>query len=48
MWALRRNVTPYAAAFLTLAEALGAPLITLDAHLGAVPGHRAVVEVVRP
>lgn len=48
MWALRRNVTAYDAAFLTLAEALDAPLVTLDAHLGAVPGHRAAVEVFRP
>ncbi len=48
MWALRANVTAYDAAFLALAEALGAPLVTLDAHLGAVPGHDAVVEVFRP
>jgi predicted nucleic acid-binding protein len=48
MWTLRANVTAYDAAFLTLAEALGVPLVTLDAHLGAVPGHRAAVEVFSP
>lgn len=48
MSALLANVTAYDAAFLTLAEALGAPLVTLDAHLGAVPGHEAVVEVFSP
>lgn len=44
---LRRNLTAYDAAYLALAEALDAPLITRDATLARVPGHRARVEVIR-
>ena len=47
IWALRKNVTAYDAAYLALAEALEAPLLTADGRLGAVPGHGARVEVVR-
>ena len=47
IWSLRRNLTAYDAAYLALAEALDAPLITRDAALAKVPGHRARVEVVR-
>lgn len=45
IWALRRNATAYDAAYLALAEALEAPLLTADARLGSVPGHDARVEV---
>lgn len=45
MWELRHNVTAYDAAFLALAEALGAPLVTCDARLARAPGHAASVEV---
>lgn len=45
MWALRRNLTAYDAAFVVLAEVLDAPLLTLDGRLAAAPGHRAQVEV---
>jgi predicted nucleic acid-binding protein len=45
MWELRHNVTAYDAAFLVLAEALGAPLVTCDARLAHAPGHAASVEV---
>jgi predicted nucleic acid-binding protein len=45
IWSLRRNLTAYDAAYLALAEALDAPLITRDAALARVPGHRARVEV---
>jgi predicted nucleic acid-binding protein len=42
---LRDNATVYDALYLALAEALGATLLTRDAALGVVPGHRARVEV---
>jgi predicted nucleic acid-binding protein len=45
MWELRHNVTAYDAAFLALAEALGAPLVTCDARVARAPGHAASVEV---
>jgi predicted nucleic acid-binding protein len=45
IWELRHNVTAYDAAYLALAEALPAPLITRDAKLAAVAGHRARVEL---
>ncbi len=45
IWALRANATAYAAAYLALAEATGAPLITTDPKLARVPGSRAIVEV---
>jgi predicted nucleic acid-binding protein len=45
IWELRNNVTAYDAAYLALAEALGAPLVTCDRTLkSAVRGVR--VEVV--
>jgi predicted nucleic acid-binding protein len=47
IWELRHNVTAYDAAYLALAEALDAPLITLDAALAAAAGHRARIEVLR-
>ena len=37
VWGLRADVSPYDAAYLALAEGLGAPLLTLDRRL-----HRAV------
>jgi predicted nucleic acid-binding protein len=45
IWELRENLTPYDAAYIALAEALGAPLVTTDAALATVPGVRAPVEV---
>jgi predicted nucleic acid-binding protein len=47
IWELRGNLTAYDAAYVALAEALEAPLVTRDERLAAAPGHRAVVEVVR-
>lgn len=46
IWELRRNVTAYDAAYLALAEALDAVLVTRDARLAAAPGRRAKVLVV--
>jgi len=46
MWRLRSNLTAYDAAYVTLAEALGAPLLTLDARLARSPGHAAVIELI--
>jgi predicted nucleic acid-binding protein len=46
VWKLRKNATACDAAYLSLAEALGAPLLTCDGKLAAAPGHRARVELV--
>jgi predicted nucleic acid-binding protein len=46
IWPLRHNVTAYEAAYLALAEALDAPLVTRDMRLANSPGHEARVEVV--
>jgi predicted nucleic acid-binding protein len=45
VWELRHNLSAYDAAFVALAEALDAPLITCDGRLGSAPGHLARVEV---
>jgi predicted nucleic acid-binding protein len=45
IWQLRRNCTAYDASYLALAETLGAPLLTLDKRLAAVPGMRATVRL---
>ena len=44
-WQLRHNITAYDAAYIALAEALGAPLLTTDARLARAPGHGAMIEV---
>ncbi|MBK7973674.1 MAG: type II toxin-antitoxin system VapC family toxin [Deltaproteobacteria bacterium] len=46
VWELRHNVTAYDAAYLALAEALDAPILSCDARLASAPGHRARVELV--
>jgi len=45
IWELRQNVTAYDAAYLALAEALAAPLVTCDGRLASAPGHSVEVEV---
>ncbi|HVX21210.1 MAG TPA: type II toxin-antitoxin system VapC family toxin [Acidimicrobiales bacterium] len=42
-WALRQNLTAYDAAYVALAELLGATLVTLDRRLAAAPGPRCPV-----
>jgi predicted nucleic acid-binding protein len=46
VWDLRGNLTAYDAAYVALAEALGARLLTRDERLAAAPGHRARVDLV--
>jgi predicted nucleic acid-binding protein len=46
VWALRGVLTAYDAAYVALAEVLGAPLVTLDARLARAGGHGAKIEVI--
>jgi len=46
IWDLRDNLAAYDAAYVALAESLGATLLTCDAKLRAASGHYARVEVV--
>jgi predicted nucleic acid-binding protein len=46
-WELRDNITPYDAAYVALAEALEAILLTGDERLARAPGPRCRVEVLR-
>jgi predicted nucleic acid-binding protein len=46
IWELRANLTAYDAAYVALAEALDAPLLTRDRRLAAATGHGARVEVI--
>lgn len=45
IWDLRNNLTAYDAAYVALAEALDAPLLTRDRRLAAASGHRAQIEL---
>jgi len=45
IWQLRHNFSAYDAAYVVLAEKLGARLLTRDGKLAAVRGHSASVEV---
>lgn len=45
IWERRHNLTPYDAAYVALAEALGAPLLTADAHLARAAGPRCAIEL---
>ena len=47
VWALRANLTAYDAAYVALAEALQAPLLTCDRGLSAAPGHSARIDLIQ-
>lgn len=46
IWRLRDSMTAYDGAYVALAEALNAPLLTCDAKLAGACGHRATIELV--
>lgn len=46
IWRLRGNVTAYDGAYIALAEALGAPLVTRDERLARVTGVAAEIEAI--
>ena len=45
IWRRRNNLSAYDAAYVVLAENLGAVLVTRDSHLASAPGHSASVEL---
>jgi len=47
-WELRHNVSIYDAAYVALAEALSAPLVTGDARLSRASGPRCSIELLTP
>ncbi len=44
-WELRDNLTSYDAAYVALAEALGAPLVTGDSRIASSPGVRCQIRL---
>ena len=46
VWELRGSLTAYDAAYVALAEALDAPLVTCDRKIAATRGHHARVDVI--
>ena len=46
IWQLRNSLTAYDAAYVALAEALAAPLITRDGRMASAHGHRAKIELI--
>jgi predicted nucleic acid-binding protein len=45
IWQLRHNFSAYDAAYIVLAEKLGATIVTRDARLASASGHAAPVEI---
>jgi len=45
IWQLRHNLSAYDAAYVVLAEKLGARLFTRDARLASASGHTATIEL---
>ncbi len=48
IWQLRNSLSAYDAAYVALAEAIDAPLVTADGKLGRSHGHDAEIEVFEP
>jgi predicted nucleic acid-binding protein len=46
IWQMRESMTAYDGAYVALAEALAAPLLTCDAKLARAHGHQANIELV--
>jgi len=44
IWELHQNLTPYDAAYVALAEAIDATLVTADRRLSLAPGPRCTIE----
>jgi predicted nucleic acid-binding protein len=47
-WELRNNLTIYDAAYVALAEAMNATLLTADLRLARAPGPRCPIEIIEP
>lgn len=46
IWQLHENLTAYDAAYVSVAEVLDVPLVTLDARLARSTGHEARIELI--